>query len=125
MRRIGITGGKGGTGKSTFALLLANELIQKNKKVVLVDADVECPNLALIAGYKKGKEEKRIYASFPQLDKTKCRRCGLCAQKCPFSAIFQAKNQYPIFFEELCGACGLCWEVCPFGAIKPKKKLTG
>ena len=38
---IGITGGKGGTGKSTIATALAVEL-GKTKKILLVDVDVDC-----------------------------------------------------------------------------------
>ena len=51
MKIIGITGGKRGTGKSTVATALAFEL-SKNKKVLLVDADVDCPNDHLILGIK-------------------------------------------------------------------------
>ena len=41
---IASTGGKGGTGKSTFAVLLALKLSKRGEKVVLCDCDVECPN---------------------------------------------------------------------------------
>ena len=44
IKKIAITGGKGGTGKSTVSILLANKLRNENKKVILVDCDVECPN---------------------------------------------------------------------------------
>ncbi len=125
MEIIGITGGKGGTGKSTFALLLANELLAKGKKVTLVDADVECPNLYLISSWPLGKEKQKVYACFPRLIREKCKKCGLCAQKCPFGAIFQAPGQHPIFLHEMCGACHLCKEICPFGAIKEDKKANG
>ncbi|MCD6194613.1 P-loop NTPase [bacterium] len=125
MEIIGITGGKGGTGKSTFALLLANELLHQGKKVILVDADVECPNIYLINSWPIGQDKKKVYAYFPELIKEKCQKCGLCAQKCPFGAIFQAPNQYPVFLHEMCGACHLCKEICPFGAIKEIKKMSG
>ena len=49
---IGITGGKGGTGKSTIATALAYQLAKKNK-ILLVDADVDCPNDHLLLNIKR------------------------------------------------------------------------
>ena len=43
IKKIAITGGKGGTGKSTVAVLMANKLVKEGKRVVLADCDVECP----------------------------------------------------------------------------------
>lgn len=125
MKKIAITGGKGGTGKSTVAILLANKLRKKGKKVVLVDADVECPNDYLLLGEKLARPVAQVYGQFPRLDKEKCRRCGLCASSCRANAIFQPPGQFPVFLEELCSGCGLCWHICPAGAIKPAKKLIG
>jgi len=57
IKKIAITGGKGGTGKSTVAVLLANELVRKGKKVILADCDVECPNDYLLLGQKFGSQQ--------------------------------------------------------------------
>ena len=124
-RRIAITGGKGGTGKSTFSILLANKLRKRNKKVVLVDCDVECPNDYLLLNQRLKEPVKKIYTRFPKLEKQKCQKCGLCAKKCRSHAIFKTPGGYPIFIHELCSNCGLCWHICPYGAIKIKKKLIG
>ncbi len=125
MKKIAITGGKGGTGKSTFSVLFAKELFLKNRRVVLVDCDVECPNDYLLLGIKFKRPRRNIYRFFPKLIRKKCKKCGLCAQNCPFHAIFQKPGEYPIFLEEFCQGCGLCWKICPFGAIKPVKRKTG
>jgi len=125
IKKVAITGGKGGTGKSTVSILLANKLRSQNKKVILVDCDVECPNDYLLLGQKLKKVLKKIYAQFPKLDKEKCKKCGLCVKKCRSNAIFQAPGQYPIFIHELCSGCGLCWHICPQKAIKIEKKLIG
>jgi flagellar biosynthesis protein FlhG len=42
---IAFTSGKGGTGKSTLALNLANLLAKQNKKVLLIDFDINFANL--------------------------------------------------------------------------------
>ena len=125
MKQIAITGGKGGTGKSTVAVLLANKLIKKDKNVLLCDCDVECPNGYLLIGEKLKKPVKKIFAEFPELNKKKCQKCGLCAKTCQSNAIFQAPGKYPVFIKDLCSACGACWAVCPYGAITPKKEEIG
>ncbi len=124
-KKIVVTGGKGGTGKSTFAILLANKYSREKKKVILCDCDVECPNDYLLISKKLKKPSEKIYAVFPKLDKKKCRKCGLCAKHCENNAIFQAPGKYPVFIKELCSGCGVCWNVCPYGAIKQKKEEIG
>ncbi len=125
INKIAITGGKGGTGKSTVAVLMANQFLKKSKKVILVDCDVECPNDYLLLGQKLEEPKKKIYAEFPKLNKAKCKKCGLCAKTCRSNAIFQAPGKYPIFIKDLCSACGACWIVCPHKAIQPKKEEIG
>ena len=125
IKTIGITGGKGGTGKSTIAVLMAAQLSKEGKKVILCDCDVECPNDYLLIGEKLEKLVDRVYAEFPKLIKKKCTKCGLCTRTCRSNAIFQAPGKYPIFIKDLCSACGACWIVCPFGAIQPNKEELG
>lgn len=125
MKKIAITGGKGGTGKSTVSILLANKFRNQKKKVILVDTDVECPNDYLLLNQKLNKPEKKVYAQFPKLIKEKCHKCGLCVKNCRSKAIFMAPGQYPVFIHSLCSGCGLCWHLCPYGAIKIEKKIIG
>jgi len=125
LKKIAISGGKGGTGKSTIAVLMANRLVQEGKRVVLCDCDVECPNDYLLLNQKLSKPKEWIYADYPTLDKRKCNKCGLCVKACQNNAIFQAKGEYPVFIGDLCSGCGACQLVCPRGAINMKKKKTG
>ena len=124
MKEIAITGGKGGVGKSTTAVLVAGQA-SKNQKVVLVDADVECPNDYLLAGQKLDNSVDQVSAYYPKLIKDKCQKCGLCSKKCRFNAVFGPVGQYPKFFSDLCANCGLCWNICPHQAIEKVKKTTG
>jgi len=123
MYQLASTGGKGGTGKSTFAVLLALK-ISKEKKVVLCDCDVECPNDYLLLNEKLRRYDP-IYQSFPHLNVEKCVSCGICSKICKENAIFWIKGKEPIIFEDLCSGCGACWIVCPEKAIEKKQKVVG
>ena len=125
LKKIAVTGGKGGTGKSTVAILLSNKLAKQGKKGILCDSDVECPNDYLLLGQNLEKPKKKVYAEFPTLNKEKCKKCGLCARTCRDNAIFQPPGEYPIFIKDLCSACGACWIVCPHRAIEPQKEEVG
>jgi len=120
-----VSGGKGGVGKSTVAVLMANKLIKQGKRVVLCDCDIECPNDYLLLSQKLKNPVKKVYAEFPILDKNRCNKCGKCTETCRFNAIFQPPNQYPTFVYDLCSGCGACWKICPQNAIKTKKTGVG
>ena len=122
-RRIAITGGKGGTGKSTVAVALAHSLAKK-KKVLLVDADVDCPNDDLLLGLKL-KKTQDVENMIPQFDLNKCIKCGRCGQVCPEHAIISIKNKEPVFIPDQCIGCRACKIVCPVGAISETKQKIG
>ena len=124
MEMIASTGVKGGVGKSTFAILLAYKLSNQGKKVVLYDADVECPNDYLIINQELKKPE-HVYQEYPELDEEKCVKCGLCSTICREHAIFWVKEKYPQFVYDLCTGCGACWIGCSNKAIRIKKKIAG
>jgi len=124
MHQIAITGGKGGTGKSTFAILLASRLLKQGKKVVLYDADVECPNDYLLLNSPL-EEGDPVFALYPEIDADKCTLCGKCVEKCRFNALYQLKDSPPELEKNMCNGCGLCWEVCPENAIKPVEEACG
>jgi len=123
MKIIGITGGKGGTGKSTIATALAYELA-KNSKVLLVDADVDCPNDHLLLSIKR-KELETVEQRIPKWNYDKCTKCGLCGTVCKTNAIVSVKNKNPIFMKSQCNGCGACVIKCPEKAITWDKKEIG
>jgi len=123
MEQIAVTGGKGGTGKSTFAVLLALKL-SKKQRIVLCDADVGCPNDHLILG-KDLKNEKTIEAEFPEIDAEKCTKCGKCVGECRANALFMVPGKPPRLLKDLCNNCALCWKICPEKAIKPVMEECG
>ncbi|MEF8846826.1 MAG: ATP-binding protein [Candidatus Paceibacterota bacterium] len=125
LTKIGITGGKGGTGKSTVAILLAQELTRKGKKVVLGDCDIECPNDYLLLGKELKNQKEKVWREFPEINKEKCTKCGTCVEACHENAIFQAPGEYPVINKDLCTGCGACWQVCPEGAITKQEQEVG
>ncbi len=123
MKQIAVTGGKGGTGKSTVATALA-VLLGKEHKVLLVDADVDCPNDHLLLGIKR-KKVKTVWQRIPRWDMEKCTKCGLCSTVCKVNAVFAPKGRKPIFMQQQCNGCGACVLSCPTKAISWSGKEIG
>jgi len=121
--KIAITGGKGGTGKSMVATSLAVEFA-RNKKTMLIDVDVECPNDHLLLSAER-KEYAKIYQLIPRWDFNKCVKCGKCADVCKQNAIIFVKNRFPAFVKDICIGCRACITTCPENAISESKKQIG
>ncbi len=111
-----VTGGKGGTGKSTVATNLAAELTARGRRVLLLDLDVDEPNDHLLLGARpEGREPVRKWV--PKIDPATCTKCGSCAQACRTHALVQAPGKVPVFLPNLCSGCRACQAACPAGAI--------
>jgi MinD superfamily P-loop ATPase len=123
IKKIAITGGKGGVGKSMVATSLAIEFARKNK-TLLVDCDAECPNDHLLLRIKR-KKCTNIYQPIPKWNFKKCKKCGKCAQVCKQNAIIFVKDKYPAFVKNVCIGCKACIISCPYGAISETKKEIG
>lgn len=120
---IAITGGKGGTGKSTVATALAYEL-SKRCNVLLVDADVDCPNDHLILDIERDRL-KNVFQRVPKIDLDKCSRCAKCGLVCKTKSLITLPKKDPILIPELCNGCGSCRIVCPEDAILWADKQIG
>jgi len=121
--KIAVTGGKGGTGKSTVATSLAVEFAE-SKRTMLVDADVECPNDHLLLSIKK-KKYSNVYQPIPKWNFKKCIKCGKCASVCKQNAIVFVNDKYPAFVKDVCIGCKACMVACPNGAISMTQKQIG
>lgn len=58
-----------------------------------------------------------IYSRLFNVDKRKCKKCGLCMKACPTKNIIEGKNGFPVWRRN-CLLCAMCEMKCPNGAIK-------
>ena len=124
MKVIGVTGGKGGTGKSTVACALAVELGRRGRTVLLCDMDADCPNDHLLLGIER-KRRCMVYQRIAKWDFDKCDNCGKCALVCRNNAIVCVGGNAPMFMAKQCNGCGACVIECPRKAISWDKKVVG
>lgn len=105
---ISVLSGKGGTGKTTIAVGIADTI----KGSIKIDCDVDAANMYL---FYKGEQmnSKEFYSGEKAyIDSDKCIKCGRCEENCKFDAI---KNNKVNFLK--CEGCGVCSLVCPSDAI--------
>lgn len=120
---IAIASGKGGTGKTTISVALAEHLRCSGFTVVLADCDVEEPNTALFLNITN-RETETVCVDIPFLNSRQCIGCGGCENICKFSAIAMV-NSLPLIFKELCHSCGGCVLMCPTGALSFEEVPVG
>jgi len=124
LKKIAVASGKGGTGKTTFSVLLS-KVLSKKYRVHLIDCDVEEPNCHLFLNFKEEFSEREDITVFtPEIDPEKCDYCGKCVEVCRFKALLLADKTF-IKFDELCHSCKGCIFVCPKGAVKEGKRKVG
>jgi MinD superfamily P-loop ATPase len=117
---VAIASGKGGTGKTTFAVALAK---RAERDVLLLDCDVEEPNADLFFQNNCDTYEI-VHVQKPAIIKEKCNGCAACASICQFNAIVVIAGKAMVF-PELCHSCGGCALVCPENAIEETSNPIG
>ena len=121
--KVSVTGGKGGTGKSTIAVNLAVSL-SKHRKIVLADLDVEAPNDYILLNTKLENEEP-VKIMLPFIEYPKCIKCGTCAQVCDTGAIMITRGKLPFIIPRLCSGCRACFFACPVKAVVEGQRIIG
>ncbi len=120
---LSVASGKGGTGKTTLAALLARFYISQGMPVRLLDCDVDEPNLNLHFESELISTEP-VTSMKPSLDQALCDLCGRCEVACRFNAIIVGRER--IFIQEgLCHSCGGCILACPKSALLKEDKKIG
>lgn len=125
--KIAIASGKGGTGKTTFAVNLFSSINENwTRNVQLVDCDVEEPNDLLFFPNFLVKSEKLVEQIIPEIDTAKCTFCKKCEEYCEFNAIVMMPSvQYATVNKDLCHSCGACFVACQFDAIHETTNIIG
>ncbi len=121
---IGITGGKGGTGKTVLAVNLAVAIAREGKSVAYLDCDADCPSSHIIGGFKLEKTQP-VKSFIPVIDSKKCKKCGKCVESCKFNALYQLKGKCPVLLESMCIGCTACLNTCPHKALSESYKIIG
>ncbi len=118
--KIAVASGKGGTGKTTVSIALAETL---GRRATLLDCDVEEPNCHL---FLSGEIEctKEVSVMVPQFHGDQCTGCGKCARICRFNAIASLGKRM-LVFPELCHSCGGCLLACPSAALTASSLKIG
>ncbi|MEJ2209914.1 MAG: hydrogenase iron-sulfur subunit [Anaerolineae bacterium] len=69
-------------------------------------------------GILLNKSRFAVEAITAVVDEDLCKKCGQCADVCPFGAIQWAKKQVAHITSAACAGCGTCAAECKFGAIQ-------
>ena len=120
---VSVSGGKGGTGKSTVAANLA-VLLSEHMDLVLADLDVEAPNDHILLGLELGGEEE-VVIMLPEIEYGECIKCGVCGEVCDTGAILISPEKLPFVIPRLCSGCRSCYFACPTKAIKEGGRVIG
>ncbi|MEL9998553.1 MAG: ATP-binding protein [Thermoplasmata archaeon] len=115
MAEIVVASGKGGVGKSTISSSLS--VILSDKKIGIVDADAEAPNLHLIFDINNWEKEIDYRnKSVAVVNYSKCDMCLICEKNCSYEAIYH--DSLLKIRDYVCEGCGACKVVCPKKAIE-------
>ncbi|RLG43576.1 MAG: ATPase [Thermoproteota archaeon] len=123
MKEVVIVSGKGGVGKTTVSASLG-WLMAERMKLVMVDVDVDAPNLSLVIGGSLKNSLMIEAAEKAFVFEEKCKGCGICSEKCPEEAI-QIIGHKAVVSSLFCSGCGVCSLVCPEKAIELRLVANG
>ncbi len=129
---VGIISGKGGVGKTSLTASLAH-LASKDYNInpIILDCDVDAPNLAIIlpAASQDEIQTKDVFttlkASFLE---DKCVHCKQCIDDhfCEFNSLsWDEENEIPIIEYLACEGCGACKVLCSEHAFKIEPVKSG
>ncbi len=123
MIQIAIVSGKGGTGKTTLSASLA--LLFERENLIMVDCDVDAPNLHLVLSPEVKETHEYIGGKKAVIYEDSCIMCGACQNVCRFDAIYTEESGVYCVDKYACEGCGACVIACPVDAIELKNERSG
>ena len=131
-RIIGVISGKGGVGKTSLVASLSSLANNDAElKTIVLDCDVDAPNLALILPPKEEDKvnSQDVYTTLKaEFLSDQCVHCKQCIDEkfCEFSALnWNEEDEVPIVDYIACEGCGACKVLCPEHAFDIKKVKSG
>ncbi len=123
MIQVAVVSGKGGTGKTTLSASLA--FLFDKEKLIMVDCDVDAPNLHLVLSPKVLETTEYVGGKKATISDELCIKCGVCEQVCRFDAIYTDEEGMYYVDKYACEGCGACVLACPVDAIELKDERSG
>ena len=118
--RIAIASGKGGAGKTCVSASLSRVWPRPH---IVIDADVEAPNLHIFLKPVLDEPEP-CHLAVPAGIAPSCTACGACREICRYSAIARFGRKIKLF-PDMCHGCGGCFAVCPEQALTEGRRELG
>jgi MinD superfamily P-loop ATPase len=131
-KKIAVISGKGGVGKTSLVASLASLAHHDpDHKTIVLDCDVDAPNLALILP-PQSEEDVLAQETYTTKKATfleeKCVQCKRCFDEhfCEFSALsWDQNNDIPVIDYLACEGCGACRVLCPEDAFEINSVKSG
>jgi MinD superfamily P-loop ATPase len=131
-KKIAVISGKGGVGKTSLVASLASLAHHdQDHKTIVLDCDVDAPNLALILP-PQSEEDVLAQDTYTTKKATfleeKCVQCKQCFDEhfCEFSALsWDQNNEIPVIDYLACEGCSACRVLCPEDAFEINSVKSG
>ncbi len=132
VKKIGVISGKGGVGKTSLVASLASIAYKdRNISLMILDCDVDAPNLALILPPISDEDvetQDTFTTKKARFFEEKCVNCKQCYDDhfCEFSALnWNEKDNIPFIDYLACEGCGACRVLCPEDAFEINPVKSG
>lgn len=89
---------------------------EKKAKKIIYRSESEMPAMVISVGSQTHNLTGAWRNIRPEVDRSKCLKCGICWKFCPEPAI-EIVDEWPVVDYDYCKGCGICAEECPAKCI--------